>query len=47
MPAENIKNDTSVIELSGICKSYSTRCNTVHALKDVSMKVKRGVKEYM
>ncbi len=40
MPAENIKNDTSVIELSGICKSYSTRCNTVHALKDVSMKVK-------
>ena len=42
MPAENIKNDTSVIELSGICKSYSTRCNTVHALKDVSMKVKRG-----
>ena len=42
MPAENIKNDTSVIEQSGVCKSYSKRCNTVHALKDVSMKVKRG-----
>ena len=42
MPENNVKNNTSVIELEGICKNYCTHCSTVHALRDVSLSVKLG-----